>query len=691
MWYLIDQEGHCVYLKPNQETVIGRKKGDIILSNDTSISREHALISVTQLNDIMSNEPTSICKLKDLKSKYGTFILREEEIIQITETEYNLKHEDKIRFGLLQHIFKVMNMSIITITSTLPHEEVERLKNLMDEIDGVIIRDNIWSKAFTYLTVAKAVLTLKLVCAMASALPIVTMKYWDEVKFAINNGQPLPNPNNFVPPIGEVLVTKEKISVSRNEKRMKLFEDLTFVHFSRAQYKTYKTVIKIAGGKSKFFYTAGLTTAELCARNIIVLQYPDNDMTQSSDTIFSEYNLIKDAFRVNNRRMISETEIPLAILHCSTEKYCNPMYKFAKLLKRQEPKCDSFENSNLDTQNLMSNVNYNIPVTASMNVKQHIIPETLNINSQESLQRIDFAVTQANEKGNHDKSRNCDCTNIKQHIIPETLNINSQESLERVDFVRSYDKSCNCDNTNVKQRVILETLNSTINSQKSDIDFVMTQPTKKQRYNKSHYIEETPNDVSATVADVQIIQFSNENNSNVSLQIPQYSNHDNQNLHKHKNIQDEKQLQKPTILNDNKTELKAVIQSNENSITNPNKDLTRNNSDNLTSNLRDNNNKKEKQSTTCWIDNRTIPENLEETMDLHSSTSKDRTEEGKKKCGERKMERENFKFSTQNTESSILRVNPKGKTFKKAVVAIPERRITINDMYVWNKYDSRNM
>ncbi|KOX80977.1 Nibrin [Melipona quadrifasciata] len=623
MWYLIDQEGHCVYLKPNQETVIGRKKGDIILSNDTSISREHALISVTQLNDIMSNEPTSICKLKDLKSKYGTFILREEEIIQITETEYNLKHQDKIRFGLLHHIFEVMNMSIITITSTLPNEEVERLKNLMEEIDGVIIRGNTWSKAFTYLTVGKAVLTLKLVCAMASALPIVTMKYWDGVKFAINNGQPLPDPNNFVPPIGEVLVTKEKISVSRNEKRMKLFEELTFVHFSKAQYKTYKTVIRIAvklsivsnkeyvsGGKSKLFYTAGLTTAELCAQNIIVLQYPDSDMTQSSDTIFSEYNIIKDAFQANNRRMISETEIPLAILHCSTEKYCNPMYKFAKLLKRQEPKCDSSENSNLDTQNLMSNVNYNIPVTASMNIKQHIIPETLNINSQESpLQRPDFAVTQANEKGNHDKSRNCDCTNIKQHIIDETLNVNSQESLQRVDFVRSYDKSRNCDNTNIKQCVIPETL-ITINSQKSDIDFVMTQPTKKQRYNKSHYIEETPND---------------ENNSNVSLQIAQYSNHDNQNLHKHKNIQDEKQLQKPTILNDDKTERKAVIQPNENSITNPNKDLTRNNSDNLTSHLIDNNNKKEKQSTTCSIDNRTIPENLKETMDSHSSTSEDRT------------------------------------------------------------------
>ncbi|KAF3420320.1 hypothetical protein E2986_00771 [Frieseomelitta varia] len=678
MWYLIGLEGHYVYLKPNYETVFGRKNGDVILSNDTSISKEHALISVTQLSIITGNEPTSVCKLKD-KSKYGTFVLREGEIIQITETEYNLKHQDKIRFGLLHHIFVVINMPIITTTSTLHNEEVKRLQNLMEEIDGVIIYDNVWRRASTYLTVGKAVLTLKVACAMASALPIVTMKYWDQVKFSINNCQPLPDPNNFIPPINEVLITKENISLSQNEKRTKLFENLTFIHFSKEQ--------KIENsGKSKFFYRESLTAAELCVPNIIVLQYPNSDMTQTTyeSILFSEYSLIKNAFEANNCRMISEAEIPLAILHCSREKYCNPMYKFAKLLKRRKPKCDSSENLNLDTQNLMTNVNYNIPVMASMNIKQHVIPETLNVSSQEPLQRIDFVATQAKEKGNHDKSCNYDCTNIKQHIIPETLN--SQESQQRVDFVvtevkekGNCDKSRNCDYANIKH-VIPETLSS-INSQKSNIDFVVTQPTKKQKYNKSYYIEETLNDVSTTVANVQIIQSSNENNSNVSLQTAQYSNDDNQNLHKHKSTQDKKQLQKLTILND-KTELK-VIQPNQNNITNSNKDLTDNNSDDLTSNLRANN--REKQSTTCSIDNYITPENLEETIESHSSTSENRTEEGEKK----RKERENV--STQENKLSILRVNPGFKTFKKATIIIPQQRIKINNMYVWNKRDSRNI
>ena len=52
----------------------------------------------------------------------------------------------------------------------------------------------------------------------------------------------------------------------------------------------------ITGGKSKFFYRGSLTTTELCVPNIIVLQYPNSEMTQFTDDsiIFSEYILISD-------------------------------------------------------------------------------------------------------------------------------------------------------------------------------------------------------------------------------------------------------------------------------------------------------------------------------------------------------------------------------------------------------------
>lgn len=156
---------------------------------------------------------------------------------------------------------------------------------------------------------------------MASALPIVTMKYWDEVKFAIDNGQQLPDSNNFVPPISEPLIAKKKVLISPNKKRTTLFENLTFIHFSTTQYRKYKKIIRIAGkyqklkivsmtylnkilntvfnkkyilgGIPQLFERASLTTTEFCSPNVIVLQYSDNDSTQITENVFCTYHSIR--------------------------------------------------------------------------------------------------------------------------------------------------------------------------------------------------------------------------------------------------------------------------------------------------------------------------------------------------------------------------------------------------------------
>lgn len=63
-----------------------------------------------------------------------------------------------------------------------------------------------------------------------------------------------------------------------------------------------------------------------------------------------------DALHANHCKMISDSEIPLAILHCSAEKYCNPKYKFSKLLKRSQSKCSTSKIFNLDTQDETSDL-----------------------------------------------------------------------------------------------------------------------------------------------------------------------------------------------------------------------------------------------------------------------------------------------------------------------------------------------
>lgn len=43
--------------------------------------------------------------ITDLQSKYGTFIFREYEMIEVTQDGYNLQDKDKIRFGLQDNLF----------------------------------------------------------------------------------------------------------------------------------------------------------------------------------------------------------------------------------------------------------------------------------------------------------------------------------------------------------------------------------------------------------------------------------------------------------------------------------------------------------------------------------------------------------------------------------------------------------
>lgn len=82
---------------------------------------------------------------------------------------------------------------------------------------------------------------------MAAAIPIVTLDYWEQVNSAVNNGEELPQTNEFVPLISEALVNKVKVSLCPNKKRKTLFENLIFVHFSPNQYKMYGKMISIAG------------------------------------------------------------------------------------------------------------------------------------------------------------------------------------------------------------------------------------------------------------------------------------------------------------------------------------------------------------------------------------------------------------------------------------------------------------
>ncbi|XP_035731895.1 nibrin-like isoform X1 [Vespa mandarinia] len=342
MWLLTSPTGKLIYFKPNIPVSIGRKKCDIILSHDTSISKFHASIVVIPQTKYMMDDPTALCILKDEGSKYGTFIFENDTFKKVI-TDVNLKDKDIIRIGLQEEIFKVTYIPIVTLTSGLQGSEKGKLHEILGYIDGVIAAH--WEKFCTHLTVLKPKLTEKVAVSLAAGLPIVTMDYWKAVKSAVEESNPLPKTDNYISEISEQYISKGIVSLRPNDKRKTLFRNLIFNFFYFKQYEMYKPMITLAGGKSVLFnYKKNKQTVKL-QNNFIFVQLSYSDETQLKEDVTQEYDNICNTLKSLKQRIIPESEISLAILYCSIERYCNTKYNFASIFKRQEK------------------VNYNLPET----------------------------------------------------------------------------------------------------------------------------------------------------------------------------------------------------------------------------------------------------------------------------------------------------------------------------------------
>ncbi|XP_075229541.1 uncharacterized protein LOC142329088 [Lycorma delicatula] len=105
MWLLISERGELFLITPKIEHLVSRKGGSITLSDDQSISRQHARIL---LENEDQNDDDSGIVLVDMSSKYCTFINSGIESNTKIETNQRiiLKHDDLVRFGLQWNIWR---------------------------------------------------------------------------------------------------------------------------------------------------------------------------------------------------------------------------------------------------------------------------------------------------------------------------------------------------------------------------------------------------------------------------------------------------------------------------------------------------------------------------------------------------------------------------------------------------------
>ncbi|KAG8224049.1 hypothetical protein J437_LFUL001126 [Ladona fulva] len=313
-----NREGSSHRLTADKPHIVSRITGDVILAEDQSVSRKHAVIK----------ERGDSCQVTvtDLGSKYGTYIN------ESTKLEANKPHElkdgDIIKFGCQWNEWRFNSKPLVVTSSTLPTEVKLSLKNLISELGGTLIND--WRESCSHLTMESILLTAKVVCALASAVPIVTPEYWTSFKEAIEQKKLPPDPEKFVPPLKEAILNKNKVSFAVNKERKKVFAGKVFVFPTEKQMKKYRTLISAAGGNSITFSDCNWEAEEFCGPDIIIMQNLSDD-TQYMQTV-EQYNDMLSLLKAKGMRPIPESELGLAILMCSLDIYCNPQYDVSNLL-----------------------------------------------------------------------------------------------------------------------------------------------------------------------------------------------------------------------------------------------------------------------------------------------------------------------------------------------------------------------
>lgn len=402
MWYLTSDTDHrVIYVMPNNEITIGRSVDaqvcNFAIPDDPSISRKHATISVSD-NELF---------LQDMGSRYGTFVNDFTSKVE-AGTKNKLNNTDIIKFGKMSSVWKINEIHFITCTSTLKGENLQNLKLCLGKLGGLLKND--WDESCAYLTMPAITLTIKVVLALAQGSRIVTTDFWNKCLDAITNLTLLPNASNYAPQVVESTLNKENVSFLPNNVRTTLFSGKSVMFFSQRQFDMYKPVLVKCSATPLLLSETKMTKSALCEPNIIVILYNMTTTSQETQAQRDKINDIINYMKMNGKRVIADAEIGLAILYCSTEKYCNPGFNFpSEVIKQTNDKNGQPANANVLAHESQE-------PTQKLNYENVVINETLSGFKRKLSDDDDFE-TNSNKKfatgGSVKAASNTDCAKRK--------------------------------------------------------------------------------------------------------------------------------------------------------------------------------------------------------------------------------------------------------------------------------------
>ncbi|NXD18867.1 NBN protein, partial [Spelaeornis formosus] len=301
------------------EYVVGRKNCTILIQDDQSISRSHAVLTVSRPETSPSQSlSVPVLKVRDT-SKYGTFVNGS----KLNGTTVSLQSGDRINFGVFESKFRVEYEPLVVSSSCLDVAQKNDLNQAIQQLGGLVVNE--WTKECTHLVMVSVKVTVKTICALICARPIIKPEFFSELIKAIQSRQQLPNHESFSPPVDEPSIATENLDLSEHHERKKIFSGKTFVFLTAKQHKKLGPAVILGGGEVKLMTERRKEVPLLLSPEVCVVDVGfTNSQISGSDSMTDWTDSILTVLESKNLRAIPEAEIGLAVIFMSTEKYCNP-------------------------------------------------------------------------------------------------------------------------------------------------------------------------------------------------------------------------------------------------------------------------------------------------------------------------------------------------------------------------------
>lgn len=338
MWKLLPAAsaapGEPCRLLAGVEYIVGRKNCAILIENDQSISRNHAVLRVNfPVTSLSQTDEIPTLTIKD-NSKYGTFINEEKMQNGLSST---LKTGDRVTFGVFESKFRVEYEPLVVCSSCLDVSGKTVLNQAILQLGGLTA--NSWTEECTHLAMSSVKVTIKTICALICGRPIVKPEYFSEFLKAVESKKQPPEIESFYPPIDEPAIGSKSVDLSGRRERKQIFKGKTFVFLNAKQHKKLGSAVVFGGGEARLMAEGGEEEQSFFSApgTCVVDVGMTNTQLIITDSQRKWIHLIMDILQRHGLRPIPEAEIGLAVIFMTTESYCNPQGQPCTELKTATP------------------------------------------------------------------------------------------------------------------------------------------------------------------------------------------------------------------------------------------------------------------------------------------------------------------------------------------------------------------